>query len=170
MYLFTVSTTGNSRNRNTWWQCWYCWHFQYAAFVAIIIIIILVPTFTLWKLTSSSSTQVAAGDVVLISSLRRFWYSQAKIQQQPPNRVEQANAIIYIENCASKKRLSQTKFSSHLLPITTPQGLYNLYQHYLLDGSDLVINVTAHSPLLKCVSFQMEMIILNCLLRIQKQK
>ena len=110
-----------------------------------MVIGIIVPPSTLWKVSSSSSTQVIAGDVVQISHLTRFWFSQAKISQQPPEGEEQAEAIIYVENCASNKRLNETNFSSRPLPVKFPQGLYNLQQQYLLDRSDLVINVTTHA-------------------------
>lgn len=90
-------------------------------------------------------SQVFVRDVVLISDLKRFWYNQAGIRQQPPEGVEQAEATIYVENCASKERLNELNFSSRALPYTSSQGLYNLQQQYLLAGSDLAINATAHA-------------------------
>ena len=138
-----ILVTDNNGNRRTQWK--YCRHCTYAVFVGIIIVIVFA-SLSVSADSYSSSTQVFAGDIVQISSLKRFWYDQAKIRQQSPEGTEQAEATIYVENCASKEQLNETNFSSRPLSYTAPQGLFNLQQQYLLAGSVLAINLTAHEP------------------------
>lgn len=147
----TIFVTDNNGNRRTILQALhicrqYCRHCTYAVFVGIIIVIVVVSLSVSAARHPSSSTQVFAGDIVHISSLKRFLYDRAEIRQQPPEGAEQAEATIYVENCASKEQHNETNFSSRPLPYTAPQGLFNLQQQYLLAGSVLAINLTAHKP------------------------
>ena len=122
-------------------------HWRYYSFLTISVVIFIVcgiAAGSLFAAHLSGSTEIFPGDVVQVLSLKEFWFDEAKISQKAPDRVEQSDAIIYLENCNSKEKQDTLPFLSRPIPYTLPEGLFQLQKQYLLAHSSLEINVTAY--------------------------